>query len=80
MTDPTDLTAYSNAKAEPDADCITRDQYGRPFYTFLLEYQLGDKRYGTQISAYTEAEAERHVEAMRQSLTYTGKLFSRIET
>ena len=58
---------------------MARDEYGRPLYTFLLEYQMGGKIYETEVMAYSDAEALRHIEAVRQSLVYVGKLYSRIE-
>ena len=76
MSEPTDLTAFRNAKAEPDADCMAHDEYGRPLYTFLLSFEMNGAHYGTEIRAYDEAEAMNKVAAMRETLTYDGKLFS----
>ena len=79
MTDKiTDLNEFRNAKAEPDADCRTVDEYGKPIYTFLLDYEMDGRQYTAEILAYDEEEAERRVEAMRATLTYGGKLFSRL--
>ena len=78
MTDPIDLTAFRNAKAEPDEDCLTRDEYGRPLYTFLLTYEMDGKSYGAEIVAYDEEEAHQKIAAMRLTLAYEGKLYSRI--
>ena len=75
---PTDLNSYRNAKAGPDADCMVKDGYGRPLYTFLLSYQMDDRNYGAEIEAYSEQEALRKVEAMKQSLIYNGQLYSGI--
>lgn len=74
----TDLNDFRNAKAEPDADCMSRDEYGRPLYTFLAEYMVGDKQFGLDFLAYDEAEAHERIEGMKASLQYTGKLYSKI--
>jgi hypothetical protein len=70
-----DLTARRNAAAQPDAEFVRQDEYGRPLYCFLLSYEMDGSRYSTEVWAYDEAEAKRRVEAMRASLTYDGQLF-----
>ena len=77
--EPIDLTAYRNAREEPDADCIAYDEYGRKLYTFILSFEMEGKSYGAEIKAYDEEEANKKIAAMRETLEYSGKLFSVIE-
>ena len=78
MSDDTiiDLTAERNRRAEPDPEFIRHDDYGRPLYTFLLNYEMNGGRWQTQVWAYDQADAEARVAAMRESLTVLGKAFS----
>lgn len=78
MTDPIDLNAHRDAKEGPDTDYVTKDEYGRSLYTFLLHYEMDGATYGTQILAYDEADADLRIEAMRNSLRYVGKVYRRI--
>lgn len=79
MADPIDLNAERNKRAEPSADCIRRDDYGRKIYCFLASYDCVDgSKFSTEIWAYTQEEAEKRIEGMRKSLKYDGQLFDRI--
>lgn len=71
-----DLTARRNAAAQPDPEFVKHDEYGRPLYTFLVDYVMGEKNIGAQIWAYDHADAEARVAAMRESLTVSGQLFA----
>lgn len=70
-----DLTERRNAAAQPDPEFVRRDEYGKPLYCFLLSYEMDGSRYSTEIWAYEESEAQKRVQAMRESLTYDGQLF-----
>ena len=84
MSDPVDLTAERNKRAEPDAEFITTDEYGRRYFKFIANYEFGtfdgkDASKGTfsiDLWALDEAEAKARVEAIRQTLRYEGQLFS----
>lgn len=71
-----DLTARRNAASQPDPEFVRKDDDGRPLFCFLLAYRMDDRAYSTEIWAYDQAEAEKRVAAMRESLTYRGQLFS----
>jgi len=70
------LTERRNAAAQPDPEFVRKDEYGRPLYCFTLSYQMDGSTYATEVWAYDQAEAEKRVQAMRESLTYEGQLFS----
>jgi hypothetical protein len=77
--DIVDLNAERNRRAKPGPECIRRDNYGREIFCFLASYTCADgKSYSTEIWAYDQAEAERRIEGMKQSLVYDGQLFDRI--
>ena len=76
MSDIIDLNANRNRREQPDPELMTRDEYGRPLYTFVLTYEAGGRTYGTQLIAYDFADAEMKVAGMRESLRVDGKLFS----
>lgn len=60
----------------PDADCVLVDQYGRPMYRYIADYQYQGADWSVQLWAYDVADAEHRIEAMRHSLVYCGQLFS----
>jgi hypothetical protein len=84
MADTIDLTAERTKRAQPDAEFITTDEYGRKFFKFIANYEFGsfdgkDASKGTfsiNLWALDEAEAKARVEAIRQSLRYEGQLYS----
>ena len=78
MTDIIDLNSERNRRAEPDPEFVKTDDYGRKLYTFLLEYEMDGKRWGTELWAYDEADAEARVKGMRESLVVSGKLYSTV--
>jgi hypothetical protein len=75
MSEIIDLSQRRNAKEQPDADCIRKDEYGRPLYLFALEYQMPDGAYGTEVWAYSFEDAEARVTAMRSSLSVLGQMY-----
>lgn len=77
MTDDViDLNERRNARERPDADCVRKDDFGRPVYLFTLSWSRDGKDYGTELWAYDEADAQKHVAAMRESLKYDGQIYS----
>lgn len=71
-----DLQKVKADREAPDADCIKRDEYGRPLYTFGLEYELDGKTFTVSIVAPSMDEAERHASSMRNSVTVYGQIYS----
>jgi len=63
--EPINLAERREARQAPDADCVRRDEYGRPFYRFACEFMHSDgHEYGFDIWAYSMAEAEQMVESL----------------
>lgn len=77
MSDVIDLNERRAAKDAPDADCVRRDDYGRPLYLFFLQYEMeGSLWAGVDVWAYSFEDAENRVQAMRQSLVVLGQAHS----
>jgi len=76
MSDIIDLNERRNAAEKPDAEHVRHDEYGRPLYEFLLDYEFDGGHYSATIWAYDQEEAQRKVPAMRASLEYKGQLFT----
>ena len=74
MIDIVDLSAIRNARDRPDPDLICKDAFGRELRTYVLEYAMGDRRWGLSIIAYSMEDAEARVAAMRDSLVLCGEL------
>lgn len=76
MTDIIDLTAERDKRDGPDPEFVSVDEYGRKLFTYMLDYDLGDEQYSTQLVAYSMEDAQKHVDAMRKSLCLAGQLYS----
>ena len=61
----------------PANDCLARDQYGRRLHRFMLAYELDGRDYTFDIWAHDFAEAERHAEAIRDTVTVSGQIYER---
>lgn len=72
-----DLTERRNAAERPDPEHITHDDFGRPLYRYLIEYDMdGETWGGVDVWAYSDEDALRRAAAMRQSLRLTGRCYS----
>jgi hypothetical protein len=72
------LSAERTKRAEPDADLVTTDEYGRKFYKFAADYHFNGHDYGLHFWAADQKEAEARVDAMRLSLVSIGQLMGMI--
>lgn len=74
-----DLSKARSDREKPDPECIVKDEFGRPWYAFLVEYDDADgKQFGFQIFALDADDAQRRVDAIRASLRLKGQVFSTI--
>lgn len=73
MSDIIDLNAKRNEREKPDPEFVRKDDFGRPLYCFLLDYEFDGANWSADVWAYSLEEAEKRVEAMRSSLTLKGQ-------
>lgn len=78
MSEPIDLNAERNRRAQPDPEFVRHDDYGRPMYHFGTAYSFEGRMFGAEIWAYSREDAEARVKAMRESLMLLGQTFSMI--
>jgi hypothetical protein len=76
MSEIIDLNAKRNEREQPDAEHVRHDDFGRPLYEFLLDYEFDGSHWSASVWAYDEAEAQKRVESMRHSLRYMGQMFT----
>jgi hypothetical protein len=57
----------------PDPEFVRRDEYGRPVYCFMLEYEHDGQMYGLDFWAYSEDDAKAHVLSMVAHMSYVGQ-------
>ena len=77
MSDIIDFNERRAAKDRPDADMVRLDDDGAPLYLFFLQYEMDGSTWGgIDVWAYSFDDAERRVEAMRQSLVVLGQAHS----
>ncbi|WPJ67993.1 hypothetical protein STOPSMEL_17 [Sinorhizobium phage StopSmel] len=69
-----DLQQVKDQREGPDADCLLRDNYGRPMGLFGFEYQVDGRRWSFTIEAYSHEDAERRIAAIRESVNFLGQL------
>lgn len=75
MTDVIDLNGERNKRAQPDAEFICQDAFGRPMYTFSATYEHSGKQWALDFWAYDAADAEAKVHAIKESLELFGQAF-----
>ncbi len=75
MTAPIDFTAERIKREAPDANCVTKDSYGRPLYRYLVDYQRGGNIYCFSIWAYSQEDAEDHIISLKYSAEYQGQVY-----
>ena len=69
-----DLGQERGKRDRPDPEYIRKDDFGRPMYVFLLEYEMDGSRWETRVWAYSFGDAMARVDAMRRSLFLLGQL------
>jgi hypothetical protein len=78
MTDVIDLGAERSRREQPDPEFIRQDEYGRPLYSFGVEYEFDDRRYQFQLWAYSWEDAEAKLAGIRASGKVFGQLYSAV--
>jgi hypothetical protein len=76
MSDVIDLNERRNATSRPDPEHVRQDEFGRPMYEYLLDYEFEGSHWSATIWAYSEEEAKNRVGAMQASLKYMGQMFA----
>lgn len=75
---PIDLTAERSRRAQPDAEHVRQDAFGRPLFRFLLSYSMDGSEWMTHVWAYDADDAKRRVDAMKVSLRVDGQAHATI--
>lgn len=76
MSDIIDLSEKRNEREKPDEEFVRKDDFGRPLYTFGVEYHMDGGLWSFHLWAYDWDDAERRVAAIRED----GKVFGQIMT
>lgn len=76
--DIVDLQAIRNAREQPDPKFIVKDEFGRPWYTFIVSYDDGTSEFSFHILALDGEDAQRRVDLIRTTARVDGKLFNEI--
>ena len=63
----------------PDPDCVTRDDYGRTWSRFAIDWTCDGRNYSTHIWAMDAADAERRLLALRNSAVVVGQVYAERE-
>lgn len=74
-----DFAAFKAARDLPDAEFRTTDEFGRPMFTFLLEFTFDGSAVSASIWAYDLDDAEARVAAARETLMLVGQIHSEVE-
>jgi hypothetical protein len=78
-TDRTNVIDLQRIKADreaPDADLMQRDDYGRPMYSYGLEYRMDGQTWTVSLMAYSLEDAEQRAQAMRETISVYGQIIS----
>lgn len=63
----------------PDANCIARDDSGRIWSRFAIDWTCDGRNYSTHIWATDAADAERRLLALRNSAVVVGRVLAERE-
>lgn len=75
MAEIIDFGQRLGERNRPDDDCVRIDGFGEPLYLFALGYTMDGRTWaGPEIWAYSFADAEARVRAMRDNLTLVGQI------
>lgn len=69
-----DLQQVKDQREGPDADCLLRDNAGRPMGLFGFEYVVKGRKWSFHIEAYSNEDAEERIAAIRQHVFFLGQL------
>jgi hypothetical protein len=67
-----------NPEEKPDPEFVAQDQFGRPMYTYSLDYRFGDSIFSVHIFAYSFEDAEDRIKAMKESLVMAGQVYTTV--
>ena len=78
--EPINLADRRAAREAPDADCIRKDEYGRPLYRFGFEFRHFDgDEYGFDVWAYDMPSAEEIAASINANgVRLVGQLFATV--
>ena len=79
MDDPINLAAERNKREAPDPQFVKKDDFGRPMYAYCCSYDMDGKQWGgVTIWAYSLEEAQRRMEAIRETGRVDGQLMGAV--
>lgn len=74
MSNIIDLQSSRKDMDKPEDDHVRKDDFGRPRFRFLLEYEMDGSVWGCDFWAYSMDDAKERVAAMRASLMLVGQV------
>jgi hypothetical protein len=77
MSNIVEFCAIRDAADRPDVDCTQLGTDGTELFLFAIDYRVGEKAFGLEIWAHSFAEAQAHVECIRNSASLAGQIKSR---
>ena len=79
------LSSFKAKRDEPDPEFVRKDEFGRSLYCFTADYRFLSEHmpgetgiYSINFWAYSQADAEAKIAAMREGLTYKGQIYAAI--
>lgn len=79
MTGVIDLSQERDRRTEPDAEFRSTDQYGRPMFCFMADFEHDGATFSINFWAYDFEDAERRVRSMKAGLVVAGQVFAEID-
>lgn len=70
------LLTHRAAVNGPDADCQHRDDLGRTWKRFAVDWQCDGRNYTTHLWAFDEKDAERRLQALRSNAVVVGQVYA----
>lgn len=72
------LADRRDQREQPDPHFTKKDEFGRPMFVFLLEYQMDGQWYGIDLWAHSFEEADKAARSMRDGIVCVGKKMAEV--
>ncbi len=75
MADVVNLSAERDRRDGPDAEHRTTDQWGRPMFDFMVDFEFNGSKWTVHLWAYDFEDAQARVHALRSTATQEGQVY-----
>lgn len=79
MADVISFDTERDRRTGPDAEFRSTDQFGRPMFCFMADFEHDGSTFSVHFWAYDFEDAERRVRSMKAGLVVAGQVYAEID-